>query len=74
MIGEKASGIFGSGLPLYDDTTIVGALCGDHNIAWRVRKALGLDKVPAGITAANNDAITYDISMLGKSSSGFAIG
>jgi hypothetical protein len=35
-----------------------------------VRKALGLDKVPAGITAENNDAIIFDINMLGKVSSG----
>jgi uncharacterized protein GlcG (DUF336 family) len=80
MVGKKASGVvvFGGGLALYDGSTIVGALGvsgdtspGDHNIAWRVRKALGLDKVPAGITADNNDAIIYDIGMLGKSSSGY---
>jgi uncharacterized protein GlcG (DUF336 family) len=80
MVGKKASGVvvFGGGLALYDGNTIVGALgvsgdtsCGDHNVAWRVRKSLRLDKVPAGITAENNDAIIYDIGMLGKSSSGY---
>ncbi len=80
MVGQKASGavVFGGGLALYDGGTIVGALgvsgdtsAGDHNIAWRVRRALGLDKVPAGITADNNDAIIYDIGMMGKSSSGY---
>ena len=80
MVGQKASGvvIFGGGLALYDGNTIVGALGvsgdtspGDHNIAWRVRKALGLDKVPNGITAKGNDAIIYDIGMMGKSSSGY---
>lgn len=80
MVGRKASGVvvFAGGLALYDGATIVGALGvsgdtspGDHNVAWRVRKALGLDKVPAGITAANNDAIIYDIGMLGKSASGY---
>jgi uncharacterized protein GlcG (DUF336 family) len=80
MVGKKASGVvvFGGGLALYDGSTIVGALGvsgdtspGDHNIAWRVRKVLGLDKVPAGITAENNDAIIYDIGMMGKSSSGY---
>jgi uncharacterized protein GlcG (DUF336 family) len=80
MTGKKASGVvvFGGGLALYDGQTIVGALGvsgdtsgGDHNVAWRVRKALGLDRVPAGITAENNDAIIYDIGMLGKSSSGY---
>jgi uncharacterized protein GlcG (DUF336 family) len=80
MVGKKASGVvvFGGGLALYNGSTIVGALGvsgdtspGDHNIAWRVRKALGLDKVPAGITADNNDAIIFDIGMMGKSSSGY---
>lgn len=80
MVGKKASGVvvFGGGLALYDGNTILGALGvsgdtspGDHNVAWRVRKALGLDKVPAGITADNNDAIIFDIGMLGKSSSGY---
>jgi uncharacterized protein GlcG (DUF336 family) len=80
MVGEKASGVvvFGGGLALYDGNTIVGALGisgdtspGDHNVAWRVRQALGLDRVPAGITADNNDAIIYDIGMMGKSSSGY---
>jgi len=80
MVGQKASGVvvFGGGLALYDGATIVGALGvsgdtspGDHNVAWRVRKALGLDKVPAGITADNNDAIIYDIGMMGSSSSGY---
>jgi uncharacterized protein GlcG (DUF336 family) len=80
MVGKKASGVvvFGGGLALYDGTTIVGALGvsgdtspGDHNIAWRVRKALGLDLVPAGITVDNNDAIIFDIGMMGKSSSGY---
>jgi uncharacterized protein GlcG (DUF336 family) len=80
MVGQKASGIvvFGGGLALYDGSTIVGALGvsgdtsgADHNVAWRVRKALGLDKVPAGITADNNDAIIYDIGLTGSSGSGY---
>ncbi|HEX4293593.1 MAG TPA: heme-binding protein [Rhizomicrobium sp.] len=80
MVGKRASGtvVFGGGLALYDGTTIVGALgvsgdtsCADHNVAWRLRRALGLDHVPGGVTAANNDAIIYDFGMLGKSSSGF---
>lgn len=80
MVGKKASGVvvFAGGLALYDDEGIVGALgvsgdtsCGDHNVAWRVREALGLDHVPAGITAENNDAIIYDFSLMGKSSSGY---
>lgn len=80
MVGKKASGtvVFGGGLALYDGQTIIGALGAsgdtsgaDHNIAWRIRTALGLDLVPAGITADNNDAIIYDIGMMGKSSSGY---
>lgn len=80
MVGKKASGIvvFGGGLPLYDGSTVIGAVGlsgdtsqGDHNIAWRVRRALGLDLVPAGITASNNDAIVFDIGTLGKSISGY---
>jgi uncharacterized protein GlcG (DUF336 family) len=80
MVGKKASGVvvFAGGLALYDGSTIVGALgvsgdtsCADHNVAWRVRKALGLDRVPGGMTADNNDAIIYDFGMMGKSSSGF---
>lgn len=80
IIGRKASGavVFGGGLALYDGRGILGALGvsgdtspGDHNVAWRVREALGLGKVPAGITADNNDAIIFDIGLMGKSSSGY---
>lgn len=80
MVGKKASGVvvFGGGLALYDGNTIVGALGvsgdtspADHNVAWRVRQALGLDKVPNGITGAGNDAIIYDIGLTGSSSSGY---
>ncbi len=80
LVGKKASGVvvFGGGLALYDGHTIVGGLgvsgdtsCADHNVAWRLRHLLGLDKVPAGITAKNNDAIIYDIGMMGSSSSGY---
>ena len=34
----------------------------DHNIAWRVRKALGLDNVPSGVAPGRNDGIIYDIT------------
>jgi uncharacterized protein GlcG (DUF336 family) len=80
MVKKPASGVvvFAGGLPLYDGKTIVGALgvsgdtsCGDHNVAWRVRKALGLDKVPAGVTDKANDAIIYDLDATGKSGSGY---
>ena len=39
--------------------------CADHNVAWRIRKALGLDKLP------QKDAINYDLGSDGKSASGF---
>lgn len=80
MVDKKASGVvvFGGGLALYNGQTIIGALGvsgdtsgADHNIAWRIRKTLNLNKVPAGITANNNDAIIYDIGIMGKSSSGY---
>jgi hypothetical protein len=31
--------------------------CADHNIAWRVRKTLGLDKEPAGLSPNKDDGI-----------------
>ena len=57
MIGKRIGGVvvFGGGLALYDDSGVVGGLgvsgdtsCADHNVAWRMRDALGLNKVPAG--------------------------
>lgn len=70
MTGHRVGGVnvFGGGLALYDsDGKLVGAVgvsgdtsCADHNIAWRVRKALGLDHVPAGVSGNNDDNIIYD--------------
>ena len=80
IVGKRAGGIvvFGGGLALYDGTTIVGALgvsgdtsCGDHNVAWRLRKQLGFNRVPAGVSANNDDAAIYDIGTTGRSSSGY---
>jgi hypothetical protein len=60
MVGRFIGGVnvFGGGLALYDAAQeLVGAVgvsgdtsCADHNIAWRVRHALGLDFVPAGVS------------------------
>jgi uncharacterized protein GlcG (DUF336 family) len=74
MVGKKVGGInvFGGGLGLYTSAgKVVGGLgvsgdssCADHNVAWRVRKELGLDKNgtgPAGVSSAGTDAIVYDI-------------
>jgi uncharacterized protein GlcG (DUF336 family) len=76
MVGKKIGGInvFGGGLGLYTTAgKIIGGLgvsgdsfCADHNVAWRVRKALGLDKNgtgPAGVSSAGTDAIIYDIRL-----------
>jgi uncharacterized protein GlcG (DUF336 family) len=78
--GKKVGGVnvFGGGLALYKDKKVIGAVgvsgdtsCADHNVAWRVRKALGLDAVPGGVNPAKNDGIIYDIGVLGKSKGGF---
>lgn len=80
LVGKHLGGVvvFGGGLALYDASGIVGALgvsgdtsCADHNVAWRIRHELGLDKVPGGPSPKRNDAIVYDIGANGKSASGF---
>ena len=75
MVGQKIGGVnvFGGGLALYDTTgALVGALgvsgdtsCTDHVIAWKVRHALNLDNVPAGVAAGaakGTDNIIFDIT------------
>lgn len=80
MIGQAPGGtvVFGGGLGLYDGRHIVGAIgvsgdssCADHNVAWRTRQALGLDKVPAGLNPERKDAIIYDLDPNNKSASGY---
>jgi uncharacterized protein GlcG (DUF336 family) len=80
MVGKRIGGVivFGGGLALYDDSGVVGGLgvsgdssCADHNVAWRVRQALKLDRVPAGVNPNRRDAIIYDLGGDGKSASGF---
>jgi uncharacterized protein GlcG (DUF336 family) len=80
MVGQRIGGIvvFGGGLALYDGQGVVGGLgvsgdstCADHNVAWRLRQALGLDKVPGGVNPQRKDAIVYDVNNLGQSASGF---
>lgn len=79
-LGKVVGGVipFGGGLALYDDSGLLGGLgasgntaCADHNIAWRVRAQLGLDKVPAGPSPDNNDEIIYDVGADKKSQSGW---
>lgn len=70
MVGKKIGGVnvFGGGLALYDsEGNMIGAIgvsgdssCADHNIAWRTRSTLGLDNVPAGVSANGDDNIIYD--------------
>ena len=78
MASKRIGGVnvFGGGLALYKDKK-VGAIgvsgdssCADHNVAWRVRKALDLDKVPAGVSPNKDDGIIYDIAG-GASKGGF---
>lgn len=79
MVGKRLGGVnvFGGGLALYDKGEIIGGLgvsgdtsCADHNVAWRVRAALGLGTVLAGVSKNKDDGIIYDIAG-GKSKSGF---
>jgi uncharacterized protein GlcG (DUF336 family) len=71
MEGKKIGGVnvFGGGLALYDKTgVLVGGLgvsgdtsCTDHIVAWKVRKALNVDNVPAGVGTGSTDNIIHDI-------------
>jgi uncharacterized protein GlcG (DUF336 family) len=71
MIGGRIGGVnvFGGGLALYDTTGQVrGGLgvsgdtsCADHIIAWKVRHALNLDNVPAGVAGPGKDNIIQDV-------------
>ncbi len=70
MVGGKIGGVnvFGGGLALYNrQGKLVGAVgvsgdtsCTDHIVAWKLRKALGLDYVPAGVSPTHDDNIVYD--------------
>lgn len=80
MVGKTSGGVvvFGGGLALYGEAGLVGGLgvsgdssCADHNVAWRVRHALGLDHVPAGVSPDKTDAIIYDMQPDKTSASGF---
>jgi uncharacterized protein GlcG (DUF336 family) len=80
FVGQHLGGVitFGGGLALYDSNGIVGGVgvsgdssCADHNIAWRIRQSLGLDKVPAGAGPDHNDEIIYDVTPDKTSPSGF---
>jgi uncharacterized protein GlcG (DUF336 family) len=80
MVGKKIGGVnvFGGGLALYDPSGILlGAIglsgdssCADHIIAWKLRHALKLDKIPAGVSPTKDDNIVFDITDQ-KSASGW---
>ncbi len=73
MVGRKIGGVnvFGGGLALYDaDGKLQGALgvsgdtsCRDHIVAWKVRDALGLDFVPAGVSPSGDDNMILDTTV-----------
>jgi len=81
MVGRRVGGtnVFGGGLALYDsEGEVIGGLgvsgdtsCADHNVAWRVRAQLDHDFVPAGVSAAGDDFIIFDIDDTGTSAGGF---
>jgi uncharacterized protein GlcG (DUF336 family) len=80
MTGRRTGGVnvFGGGLALYRAGKVVGAIgvsgdssCADHNVAWRVRMALGLGAVTAGVTPKKDDGIIYDLNPQGNSASGW---
>ena len=80
FLGHVLGGVvvFGGGLALYDGSKKVGAIgisgdssCADHNVAWRVRQLLKLDKVPAGVSPSHDDQILYDMLPNGTSASGY---
>jgi uncharacterized protein GlcG (DUF336 family) len=71
LVGKVIGGIvvFGGGLALYDNSgQLLGGLgvsgdtaCSDHVVAWKVRHALNLDGVPAGVAPNATDNLLFDI-------------
>jgi hypothetical protein len=94
MVGRKIGGVnvFGGGLALYAaNHVLVGGLgvsgdtsCADHNIAWRVRTALGLNHMaPSGTLPAvggvsgdptHPDNIIFDITPNASGGTGVSAG
>ncbi len=80
MLGARVGGVnvFGGGLALYaKGGELVGGLglsgdssVADHIIAWKLRKALGLDYVPSGVSAKKDNNMVVDF-VDGKSASGW---
>lgn len=80
MVGHRVGGVnvFGGGLALYAaGGKLVGGIglsgdssVADHVIAWKLRKKLGLDHVPAGVSPTKDDNMVMDFTD-GKSASGW---
>lgn len=72
MVGKRVGGVnvFGGGLALYTkDGTLVGGLglsgdssVADHVIAWKLRKKLGLDFIPGGVSPTKDDNLVMDLT------------
>ncbi len=81
LVGKRPGGWSrsGGGLSLYNaNGSILGAIgisgdtpCSDHIVAWKVRDALQLDFIPAGVSASADDNIIFDLQPDGGSLSGF---
>lgn len=81
MVGERIGGVnvFGGGLALYDSTgTLLGGVgvsgdtsVADHVIAWKLRNALQLDYVPAGVSPTADDNMVLDLNENGISNGGW---
>lgn len=80
LVGRRIGGVnvFGGGLALYGKGgVLLGAIglsgdssVADHVIAWKLRKKLGLDHVPGGVSATKDDNMVVDFQD-GKSPSGW---
>lgn len=60
---------FGGGVALYSGGQVIGGIgvagdssCGSHAIAYRIRKAAGLDGIPGGVGLGGTDNIVYATS------------
>ena len=73
MDGQRIGGVnvFGGGLALYNAAgALVGGVgvsgdtsCTDHIVAWKLRFALNLDNVPAGVSPTGDDNIIHDVTV-----------
>jgi uncharacterized protein GlcG (DUF336 family) len=80
MVGKRIGGVnvFGGGLALYGKGGVLLGGIGlsgdssvaDHVIAWKLRKALGLDHVPGGVSPTKDDNMVVDFTG-GSSASGW---